>query len=56
MHQIVLYYVKRIRIERDQLFIQLHDVALINSVEQQLYLLPKLMREIDSIEIKLNLS
>jgi hypothetical protein len=39
-HQIVLYYVKGTTIERDQLFLQLNDMAFIDYVEQRLQLLP----------------
>jgi len=53
--QIVLHSVKRMRIERYQLFLQLHDMALIDLVEQWLHLLPNLMREVNSTKMKLNL-
>jgi hypothetical protein len=54
MHQIVLYYVKGTTIERDQLFLQLHDMAFINYVEQQIQLLPELMRVVDFTNVKMN--
>jgi hypothetical protein len=55
MRQIVLYSMKRMRIERDRLFLHVHDVALVDYVEQQLQLLPDLMREFDFTDVKLNL-
>ena len=55
IHEIVLHYVKIMRIERDQLFIQLHDVSFIDFVKQRLHLLPDLMRVFDSIDMKMNL-
>jgi hypothetical protein len=55
MHQIVLYSLKRMGIERDQIFLQLHDVVLIELIEQQIWFLLALMREVDYTEVKLNL-
>jgi hypothetical protein len=54
--QIVLYSVKGMRIKKYQIFIQLHDVALIDSVEQGIKILLDLMRVFDSIEVEINLS
>jgi hypothetical protein len=42
-------------IERDQLFLQMHDVALIDSIEQQLQLLPDLTMTVDSTKVEMNL-
>jgi hypothetical protein len=53
--QIVLYSIKGMRIERDQLFLQLHDVFFIDFVKQRLCLLLELMREVDSNDVKMNL-
>jgi hypothetical protein len=43
------------RIERDQLFLQLHDVVFIDSIKQRIQLLLELMRAIDSTDVKTNL-
>jgi hypothetical protein len=53
--QLDLHSLKGMRIERDQLFLQLHDVALVYSTRQRLQLLPNLMRVIDSTKVKSNL-
>ena len=55
MCQIVLHSLKGMRIERDQLFLQLHDVVLVNWVEQGFHLLPELVKIINSTKVKMNL-
>jgi fumarate reductase subunit D len=53
--QIILHSFKIMRIERDKQFLQLHDVALIDSVEQGFQFLLDLMRIVDSTNVKINI-
>jgi hypothetical protein len=52
--QIVLHSIKGMRIERDQLFLQLHDVAFVDSVEQCIQLLLEHMWIVKFTKMKIN--
>ena len=55
-HKIFIHSVKIMMRDRDQLFLQLYYMALVNSVKQGFQLLPKFMSAVNSTNVKPNIS